>query len=341
MIRRGLTFDDVLLQPNYNHFSSRSAVSTEASLGPYLFKVPIIAANMDTICGAVMARKMWELGCLGILHRFISIEENVNEYKKATQSQDNKYPIVGVSVGVNEGLDRAEALYNAGATLFCVDVAHGHSRLTGKMIKAVREKFKKNIYIIAGNVATAAGADYLASCGADAIKVGIGPGSVCTTRLKTGFGVPQITAIMDCSRTGRPVIADGGIRFPGDVVKALAAGATMVMVGGLLAGTDETPGEEIWDGPNNYKIFRGMASVEAHRDYYGDLPEWKTAEGISIKVPCKGPVEKVIRDLIGGLRSGLTYCGAKNIQELQQKAEFIEITPAAYNEGLPHIRETL
>lgn len=351
MLRRGLTFDDLLIQPNYNNFKSRAAVSTETVLGPFSFKGPIIAANMDTICGTTMARKMWELGSLGILHRFMSIENNVKEYQIAAEPvyyghtargylvpATTVKPVIGVSVGVNEGLERADALYSAGATLFCVDVAHGHSRLTGKMVKALREKFKDNIYIIAGNVACMAGADYLAGCGADAIKVGIGPGSVCTTRIKTGFGVPQVTAIMDCSRTGRPIIADGGIRHPGDVVKALVAGARMVMLGGLLAGTDETPGEEIFDGPNRYKLFRGSASAEAHQDYYGDLPDWKTSEGISIKVPCKGPVECVIKDVLGGLRSGLTYCGASNILELQQRAEFIEVTQAAYMEGLPHAK---
>lgn len=354
MLRRGLTFDDVLLVPNYNDFRSRAAVTTIASLDRLTFKIPVIAANMDTICGAEMARKMWTLGGLGIIHRFMPIDQNVIEYKKAAEPiywqhpmkppgvvMYTDTPIIGVTVGVNEGLERAKALFDAGAWLFCVDVAHGHSKLTGKMVKVLREKFNQNIFIIAGNVATYAGADYLAGCGADAIKVGIGPGSVCTTRMKTGFGVPQITAIMDCSRSRRPIIADGGMRSPGDVVKALAAGANMVMLGGMLAGTAETPGD-LWienqDTPTErrFKIFRGMASEEAHNDYYGDLPDWKTSEGISIEVPVRGSVEEVIKDVIGGLRSGLTYCGASNISELQSRVEFIEVSNASYIEGTPH-----
>jgi len=353
MLHRGLTFDDVLLVPNYNDFRSRSAVTTIASLDRLTFNIPIIAANMDTICGAEMARKMWTLGGLGIIHRFMPVDQNVEEYKKAAEPiyyghsargylvpSHMDTPIIGVTVGVNEGLERAEALYTAGAWLFCVDVAHGHSRLTGKMVKALRERFNQEIFIIAGNVATYAGADYLAGCGADAIKVGIGPGSVCTTRMKTGFGVPQITAIMECSRSRRPIIADGGMRSPGDVVKALAAGASMVMLGGMLAGTLETPGEVIYpegEGPvGPIKVFRGMASEEAHSDYYGDLPDWKTAEGVSITVPARGSVEEVVKDVVGGLRSGLTYCGASNVTELQSRVEFIEVTRASYVEGTPH-----
>ncbi len=173
-----------------------------------------------------------------------------------------------------------------------------------------------NVFIIAGNVATYDGAAYLADMGADVVKVGIGAGSVCTTRDKTGFGVPQLSAIMDCARVNVPIIADGGIRQAGDVVKALAAGATMVMLGGMLAGTDEALG-----GTN----YRGMSSVEAQEDYFGSVADWKTDEGISITIPPRGPVSAIIRDVVGGLRSGLTYAGAKDISELQSKATFIRV----------------
>lgn len=334
MIRKGLTFDDVLLVPNYTGELSRKDVTTETNLGNFQFNIPIIAANMDTVCGHEMARKMGELGGLGILHRAMPIQENVDEFKKAYSPAfvGQQKIRIGVSIGANEKeIERAEALYDSGAYLFNLDVAHGHSKVTGKMIKVLRERFKNEIYIIAGNVATLAGADYLASCGADCIKVGIGPGSACTTRIKTGCGVPQLTAIMDCRRVDRDIIADGGIRYPGDVVKALAAGANMVMIGGLLAGTDETPTPAHPDGK---KMFRGMASKEAQNDV---IPEWKTDEGIMVYINGKGPVTDVIKDLVGGLRSGLTYTGARNIKELQKKAEFIEVTPAGTVENTPHV----
>ncbi len=348
MIRKGLTFDDVLLVPNYTGELSRKDVTTETNLGKFQFGIPIISANMDTVTGHEMARKMGELGGLGILHRAMNIQENVDEFKKAySPAFVGKQKIrIGVSIGANEReIERAEALYDSGAYLFNLDVAHGHSKVTGKMLKMLREKFRDEIYIIAGNVATLAGADYLASCGADCIKVGIGPGSACTTRIKTGCGVPQLTAIMDCRRVDRDIIADGGIRYPGDIVKALAAGANMVMVGGILAGTDETPGEFVWknntlepdeepgDLSKAYKIYRGMASKEAQNDL---LPEWKTSEGISFEVPYNGSVTEIIKDLLGGLRSGLTYTGARDIKELQKKAEFIEVTPAGTIENTPH-----
>ena len=336
MLRKGYTFDDVLLVPNYTDELSRKDVTTETNLGRWPFKIPLISANMDTITGPEMARKMAELGGLGILHRAFTIQENVDAYKKSYSPAfvgDQKIRI-GVSIGANEReLERAEALYDVGAYIFNLDVAHGHSKLTGKMIKKLREKFKDDIYIIAGNVATLAGADYLASCGADCIKVGIGPGSACTTRIKTGCGVPQLTAIMDCKRVDRDIIADGGIRYPGDVVKALAAGANMVMIGGLFAGTDETPGEMHADGK---KEFRGMASKEAQN---GNISEWKTDEGVAFYIDSKGPVEAVVKDLVGGLRSGLTYTGARNIKELQKKAEFIEVSPAGMVENTPHGRK--
>jgi IMP dehydrogenase len=190
---------------------------------------------------------------------------------------------------------------------------------------------------MAGNVATYAGADYLASCGADIIKVGIGGGSVCTTRLKTGFGVPMLTAIRECVRVDRSIVADGGIRMPGDIVKALAFGADFVMVGGLLAGTRPTPGPvtEKADG-QRVKEYRGMASKEAQDDFIGAMPEWKTAEGVALDVPYREDEEAIITDIVGGLRSGLTYGGADNIRELQRKLDYTVVSSASRVESLPH-----
>lgn len=340
MYSRGITFDDVLLVPGYNGIRSRQAVNTEVSMGNLRLQIPIISANMDTVTGFAMASEMSRLGGMGIIHRFMSIEDNVKEFLLAK----NQGAPVGVSIGVSEeGMQRAEALIHAGAQVICVDVAHGHSKMMNQTIRRLKEKYKDNICIIAGNVATYAGADYLAAAGADIIKVGIGPGSVCTTRIKTGFGVPQLSAIFDCKKVDRPLIADGGIRFPGDAVKALAAGASCVMLGGMLAGTDETPGEqhEIGrhpDGSARYvKVFRGMASKEAQEDFMGAMADWKTAEGVSLEVPVKGPVMRIISDMMGGLRSGMTYCGALTLKELQRKAQFIEVSRAAGEESQPHM----
>jgi IMP dehydrogenase len=340
-MREALTFDDVLMVPNYCGFESRKEVSTSVKLGPYDFSIPVISSNMDTITGSEMARRMCELGGLGILHRFCSIEDNVKMFKDAVEwsYHDAEYHChVGVSVGVNEGMDRANALYAAGARIFCVDVAHGHSKLVNQMIKQLKEL--PDVFVIAGNVATYAGADYLAGCGADAIKVGIGPGSVCTTRIKTGMGVPQLTAIMDCAKCSKPIIADGGCRTPGDVAKALAAGARMVMLGGMLAGTDETPGEMRQVGPPDImvKSFRGMASREAVEDFFGNMDDWKTAEGVAVEIPYKGPVEHVIKDVIGGLRSCMTYAGAATLEELTRRVEFVKITQAGRIESNAHIK---
>jgi IMP dehydrogenase len=227
-----------------------------------------------------------------------------------------------------------------------VDVAHGHAKLVNQTIRTLRQKYNDNIVIIAGNVATYAGADYLAAAGADVIKVGIGGGSVCTTRIKTGFGVPQLTAIMMCRQVDRALIADGGIKTPGDAVKALAAGADFVMLGGMLAGSEETPGETKYrQNPNGgqipFKVFRGMASKEAQEDFMGSMAEWKTAEGIAIEVVVKGSVIEIIRDVMGGIRSGMTYCGAATIKDLQRKAQFMTITPAGAKESVAHALERI
>jgi len=341
-LSRGLTFDDVLLVPGYNGIQSRQNVTTSVTVLGREFGIPLIASNMDTITEVDMCNAMGGLGGMAIFHRFMSIEKNVEMFKKV------KFPNhAAISIGLGpDGLERADALIAAGASLICVDVAHGHSKEVNRTIKSLREKYKNNIIIIAGNVASYAGADYLAAAGADIIKVGIGSGSVCTTRIKTGFGVPQLSALQDCRKVDRPLISDGGTRIPADAVKALAAGAEFVMLGGLLSGTDETPGQihEKKDHTGKmvkFKRFRGMASREAQDDFMGGMAEWKTAEGVSVDVPCRGPVKNVIQDIMGGIRSGMTYCGAETVRDLQRKAQFIEITAAAKAEGQPHAQGRL
>lgn len=348
MSDKALSYDDITLVPRFNNITSRRDVDTSVQFGDMKLGIPVFSANMDTITGSHMAYKMRELGGLGFLHRFCSIGDNIKLYEFVKQK-------AVVSLGVNEGLERFEALYEVGARYFCIDVAHGHSKAVGNIVKAVKEF--EGVYVVAGNVCTPEGAEYLASCGADAIKIGIGPGSVCTTRVKTGFGVPQFSALQECRQVQCFLIADGGIKTPGDAVKAFVAGADAVMLGGMLAGTDETPGvffqehrEEflcVGEGPvktpygPKYKIFRGMASREAQEDFMGSQSEWKTAEGVEIKVEARGPVSAIINDLMGGIRSGMTYCGANNLKQIRERGRWREISDAGRYEGTPHGRGRL
>ena len=336
-MNEALTYDDVLLVPSYNHWESRKVVDTRVSdrTGILNIEIPVMTSNMDTITESGMANFINSKGGIGVLHRFMSVEDNVKLLKECNLP-------VFVSVGCSDDdLQRAEALRDSGAGFFCIDVAHAHAKYVGRTLKNLREMLGKETCIMAGNVATYAGADYLASCGADIVKVGIGGGSVCTTRIKTGFGVPNLTAIKDCSRVDRSLVADGGIRNPGDVVKALAFGADFVMIGSMLAGTRPTPGNVITRSTDDgrelkVKMYRGMASNEVHDDYHGGLAEWKTAEGISVEVEYRESEETIIADIVGGLRSGMTYAGASSIRELQRKLDYVRITNAARIENLPH-----
>jgi IMP dehydrogenase len=333
---KAFTYDDILMVPSYNHWESRKVVdiSMRCKKGKLSLELPIMTANMDTITEADMANYIGAKGGIGVLHRYLSIEDNVRMFK------DCRYPVF-VSVGCGtDDLKRAEALRDAGAGLFCIDVAHAHAKYVGRTLKNIRMMLGDDACIMAGNVATYAGADHLASCGADIVKVGIGGGSVCTTRIKTGFGVPNLTAIKNCSRVDRSIVADGGIRYPGDIVKALAFGADFVMLGGMLAGTRPTPGPVMSKKNKNgnevmVKTYRGMASSEVQKDYYGGIAEWKTSEGVSTQVPYREDEDKIINDIMGGLRSGLTYGGAATIAELQRKLDYIEITTSGRTEGFP------
>jgi IMP dehydrogenase len=356
IMSRALSFDDITLVPRYNNIQSRKDVDTSVQFGRLQLQLPVFSSNMDTITGPKMSIKMRELGGLGFLHRFCDITKNVQLYIDTQWDYVDGVPAkikseAVVSLGVNEGIERFAALYEVGARYFCVDIAHGHSREVGRIVTKIKEA-ASDVFVIAGNVCTAEGAEYLVDKGADAIKVGIGPGSVCSTRVKTGFGVPQFTAIQECRHVNCFLIADGGIKTPGDAVKAFAAGADAIMLGGMLAGTDETPGEITQDftlehhtigfpprkqyhGPK-YKVFRGMASKEAQEDFMGSMSDWKTAEGVELRVQAKGSVANVIADLMGGIRSGMTYCGANNIHQIRERARWVEITAAGAAEGRPH-----
>jgi IMP dehydrogenase len=331
---RGLTFDDVLVVPAKSDVRSRREPQLTSPLTKKLtLETPIISANMDTITEAEMAIAMNQLGGLGILHRFVSIEDQVTFVQRVKAAGAK---ILSASIGVNTDYkERANALIKAGVNVMTIDIAHGHSAAMMDVMKWLKDTHP-SVEIIAGNMAMPEAARDLIEAGADAIKVGIGPGSMCTTRIITGCGVPQLTAIAMCAEVaqdyGVPVIADGGIRTSGDMVKAFAAGASTVMLGSMLSGTIETPGE-IQHGRKQY---RGMASKAAQVSWRGGVPEGMAPEGESIFVGVKGHVKDVIHELTGGLRSGMSYINAVTVSEIREKARFIEMSSAGFSESRAH-----
>ncbi len=332
---RGLTFDDVLIVPSKSAVRSRKDPNLSTRLTKNLnIGMPFISANMDTVTESSMAIAMGNMGGVGILHRFMTIEQQIQEVHLVRAAG---LKIIGASIGVNaEGLIRAEALVKEGVNLLTIDIAHGHSVAMVEMLQKLRDKFQDKVDLIAGNVATPEATEELIRAGADAIKVGIGPGSMCTTRIITGAGVPQLTAVAWCAEAARshkvPVIADGGLKSSGDVVKALAAGAETVMLGSLLAGCLETPGE-IHGGKKHY---RGMASRSAQVSWRGGLPEGMAPEGEATSVPVKGSAKDVIMELAGGLRSGMSYINAENLNEILEKARFMEMSANGFRESVAH-----
>ncbi len=331
----GYTFDDVLLVPKHSAIASRSQIDLSTKIGKINLTLPILSANMDTVTEGLMAATIGQIGGAGILHRFAS---STDQWSWAKMAKDANAPII-LSVGLDLSLVRfyQEVENQFGLDGLCIDVAHGdHSRVV-ETIKIIRKEMPV-VNIIAGNVATYDGAYRLIRAGANIIKVGIGPGSVCSTRIMTGHGVPQLTAIMNVAEATRyeraSIIADGGIKTPGDIVKALAAGADAVMVGSLLAGTHETPGDILMQDGQAYKSYRGMASYDVQKEKRADrTPQ---VEGVSAKVPYKGPVVNVLNHLANGIRSGLSYSGANNIRELQENAEFMIVTQNGVKESAPH-----
>lgn len=336
---KGLTFDDVLLVPRHSEISSRRhpVLSTQVTKN-YSIDIPIITANMDTVTGKEMACAMAKLGGLGILHRFMSTEDQVKdvEFIRAFLKENNLTTPIAASIGVKQdGIYRAEKLVAAGVQILTIDIAHGDSVMMLDTLEHVKRNFP-NIDIIAGNVATPDGVKRMIDRGADAIKVGIGPGSMCTTRIITGHGVPQLTAIAlavdEAVKHGIPVIADGGIKTSGDIVKSLVAGASTVMAGSIVSGTLETPGEL----KGGLKQYRGMASKAAQVSWRGELPTGMAAEGVDTMIPCKGPVENIINELTGGLRSGMTYLGVDKISAMKEAGLFMEMNTSGMAESKPH-----
>ncbi len=469
--KEGLTFDDVLLVPKYSDITSRSQTNLSTKLSRNIsLNIPFISANMDTVTESAMAVVMARAGGIGIIHRFLAIQEQANEVLKVKRSGsviiENPYtinqdktvqdainyaeekevsgllvvdsdsklagivtdrdllfetnattlikdvmtkdvvtakhgtspeeakeilhkhrkeklpivdesgsikglitskditniedypsaskdkkgrPLVGAAVGVKgDFLERTEALLDAGTDVLVVDIAHGHSENAINTVRNIKKAFP-DCELIAGNIATAKGAEDLINAGVDAVKVGVGSGSICITRVITGSGVPQLTAVLDCAKIGRdhgiPIISDGGTRTSGDATKALAAGASSVMIGGMLGGTDESPGTVLTKNGKRFKVYRGMASLGASLgrnsketgsiSFDDDLNDY-VAEGVDAMVPYKGTVTDILKQLTGGVRSGLSYCGAHTILQMQENAEFIKMSRAGFAESQPH-----
>jgi len=468
--KEGLTFDDVLLVPKYSDITSRSQTNLSTKLSRNIsINIPFVSANMDTVTESSMAVAMARAGGIGIIHRFLTIEEQANEVLKVKRSGsvmiENPYsisseksikdaldyaedkeisgllvvdsnsklvgivterdllfansngsisdimtkdvvtakpgvaldeakqilhqhrieklpivddsgiikglitskditnnadfpnaskdkkgsPLVGAAVGVKgDFLERTESLLEAGTDVLVVDIAHGHSENAISAIKNIKKAFP-DCELIAGNIATAQGTEDLIKAGVDAVKVGVGSGSICITRVITGSGVPQLTAVMDCAKIGNdygiPIISDGGTRTSGDATKALASGASSVMVGSMLGGTDESPGTVLTKNGKRFKVYRGMASLAASIgrksketgsfSFDDDLNDY-VAEGVEAMVPYKGTVVDILKQLSGGVRSGLSYCGAHSISQMQENAEFIKMSRAGFAESQPH-----
>ena len=334
----GLTYDDVLLMPRHCEITSRTIPNLETRLTKNKsIKLPFIASNMDTVTETEMASKMAEIGGHGILHRFMDTAAQIEMVKLLhTVKKNNNNLHISASVGVKEeGMRRADALVDAGVEIITLDIAHGDSVMMIEMLDYIKKKYS-HVDVIAGNVAMPDGVKRFIDSGADAVKVGIGPGSMCTTRVITGCGVPQLTAVALCVAEARkfdiPVIADGGIKTSGDIVKALTAGADSVMLGSMLAGTLETPGEI----KGGMKKYRGMASKDAQVSWRGNMQKGMAAEGESRMISCKGSVENVIDELSGGVRSGMTYLNATNLKELNQNGLFMEMSTNGISESRPH-----
>ena len=343
-IKDSLTFDDVSLVPQYSSVLPADT-NTNCKLSKSLsLKIPLISSAMDTVTESKMGIAIAKSGGIGVIHRNLSIDKQIIEVQKVKR----KNYIVGAAIGVNEkDLERAEELSRIKTDLIVIDTAHGHTKKVLNMIRKIKKKLK-NSTLCVGNIATGKAAKFLADNGVDIVKVGIGPGSICTTRIVAGIGVPQLSAIMDVKKALKKyktkIISDGGIKFSGDLAKAIAAGADAIMIGSLFSGTTESPGKIIRFKGKLYKNFRGMGSVGAMNagsaDRYYQKKNKDVAkyvpEGVEGMVKYKGSVKEIIYNLIGGLKSSMGYMGAKSITDLQKKGHFIKISKAGFYESMVH-----
>lgn len=355
----GLTFDDLLLVPSESSFK-RSEVSLKTVLHPKItLALPILSSPMDTVTEEVMAIAMAEQGGLGVIHRNIQVEKQAAMVKKVKKTavkdaaiasvDSRKRLLVAAAIGAGSDMEeRVKALVEAEVDLIVVDSGHGHSRYIMDAVRYIKKNYGKKVVIMAGNVATYDGAKALIKAGADILRVGVGPGSICTTRVVTGMGVPQVTALLEVARAckGSKVtfVADGGIRLMGDMAKALATGAAAVMLGSMLAGHTQAPGDVVSIEGKQYKKYRGMGSIGAMQkggaERYGQDPKEVAkklvAEGVEGLVPSKGDVGAFLYQAAGSLRSSLYYLGSKTVSEFHKKARFIRITAAGMRESHPH-----
>jgi len=339
--KTALCFDDILLVPQKSNVESRHKVDLSMSIGydrrEIVLGFPVIAAPMDTVCDFEMCMVMSKAGGLGILHRYMPHEILVNKTKSLA---DAGYRF-GVSVGATNGyLNDVIDLYDAGARIVLVDIANGHSHYAINAVENIRKALPEDLHVMAGNIATAEAFRNLSDAGADSVRVGIGGGSACTTRIVSGHGIPTLHSLMDISDyllledQTCSIIADGGIRNTGDMIKAFAAGADAVMVGSMFAGTDESPGEILTDANGQeVKMFRGMASAAAQKDVQGRI---SVAEGISTTVSYKGSMKHILDSIRGGLGSGCSYSGVDRIANLVDHAEYVEVSPLSLQESKPH-----
>jgi IMP dehydrogenase len=330
-MRHALTYDDVALVPQFNNIPSRTEPSLESWLTRKLkVGIPILAANMDTVICPELADILIGAGSIPIFHRFTPFQEQEKWVKKY---KDKTF----ISCGIQK-IDETRKLLDLGALGACIDVAHGHSDRMFRHIEELKKTHPEK-EIIAGNVCTAMAYHDLVNAGADAVKVGVGPGAACTTRMVTGFGIPQFSAVQECARIAEklrvPLIADGGVRTSRDVVLALAAGASTVMIGKLFALTEESAAPKRKGATGREAKFRGQASADFQNEFYGGLKAKTVAEGIDFWGPVSGTAEELINIFLGGIRSGMTYGGARNIKELQRKAEFVQVSASYIHESLP------
>lgn len=365
IITKAYTFDDLLAIPNYSNVLPHETNLSVKLTKKLTLKLPIISAAMDTVTESKLAIAMAKAGGIGIIHKNMSIDLQVKEVlkvKKVKLTKDelnlacidkDKHLVVGAGIGIsNDLIERATALVKAGADLLVLDTAHGHSQKVIDAVKQIKKLFPK-VDLVAGNVATAEATYALFNAGADVVKVGIGPGSICTTRIVSGVGYPQATAVMNCANVAKQfkkaIIADGGIKYSGDITKALGLGASTVMLGSLLARSTEAPGEQIKIKNKLYKVYRGMGSIKAMQNgskdrYFQNGTKKLIPEGVEGMVPIEGTVSNILYQLAGGLRSGMGYLGSKTISELQKKAKYVVISNASLIESHPHslsvIKET-
>ena len=340
-MRTVLSFDDVLLVPQYNEVESRSDVNLDTHIGGLHMKIPIIASNMPSVCEGEMAIVMGYKGGLGIIHRMQSIKDQAMQVAQSASYN------VGGAIGIGDDWQvRTESILGAQGNVICLDVAHGHQEKVHDVALEFLDSYP-DVPLIVGNYATAMGVDSFlyqvdkSDLSRITLKVGVGGGSVCTTRVRTGCGIPTFQSIMDIYELTKidypevSILCDGGCRNSGDIVKALAAGADAIMTGSLLAGTEESPGEVIKDDRTGrkYKVYRGAASYGAKKAYFGEADYVEGAERL---IPYRGEVYEVVDHLLDGIRSGLTYCGVDNLHDLRKNADFVRVTSAGYNESLPH-----